>query len=62
MMKILANRVDMLTESTITRIQILEFDQSLAANCCVLQDSDAQMLNRKFVVLQVSFPVQNISP
>ena len=62
MMKILANRVDTLTESAVTRIQISEFDQTLAVNYGVLQDSDAQMLNIKFVALQVSFLVQKISP
>ena len=62
MMKISVNRVDTLTESAVTRIQISEFDQILAANCGVLQDSDAQMLNIKFVALQVSFLVQKLLP
>ena len=52
----------MLTESTVTRIKILEFYQILAADFSVLQDLDAQMLNRKYVALQVRFPTQQISP
>ena len=58
MMKISTNRVDTLTESAVTRIQISEFYQSLAANFSVLQDSNAQMLNKKFVAPQVSFLMQ----